>query len=64
MTKPATISPEYLTTQQVAQMTGFSLKSLEAMRHKRNGPPYLKVGARVRYRAEDVRAWIEQGGCP
>ena len=50
------------TTRQVAQMTGFSLKSLEAMRHRRKGPPYLKVGTRVRYRADDVRAWIEQGG--
>jgi len=61
MTKPTAVMPEYLTAQQVAQMTGFSLKSLEAMRHKRNGPPYLKVGTRVRYRADDVRAWIEKG---
>jgi predicted DNA-binding transcriptional regulator AlpA len=56
------VEPEYLTAQQVAQMTGFSLKSLEAMRHTRKGPRFFKVGTRVRYRVADVRAWIEHGG--
>ena len=54
---------EYLTAEQVSQMTGFSLKALETMRHRRNGPAFLRVGIRgVRYRVCDVRAWIEQGG--
>lgn len=55
------IAPEYLSPDQVAQMTGFSLKWLEARRAERNGPPYIKVGHNVRYRAEDVRAFIEKG---
>lgn len=56
------VAPEYLTAEQVAQMTGFSTKALEAYRAKRLGPPFLKVGHSVRYRAADVRAWVEAGG--
>ncbi|MBK6704253.1 MAG: hypothetical protein IPG56_11195 [Caulobacteraceae bacterium] len=40
-------------------MTGFSAKSLEALGSRREGPCFLKVGASVRYRSADVRAWIE-----
>lgn len=56
------VAPEYLTAFQVAQMTGFSPKGLEGMRAKRIGPAYMKVGNSVRYRASDVRAWMEAGG--
>jgi len=56
------VAPEYLTANQVAQMTGFSPKGLENMRARRVGPPFIKVGTSVRYRADDVRAWIEAGG--
>ena len=55
------IKPEYLTARQVSKMTGFSMKALETMRHRRRGPRYFKVGVLVRYRAGDIRAWIEQG---
>lgn len=55
------MTPEYLTAEQVAQMTGFSTKSLEAYRAKRQGPPFLKVEHSVRYRADDVRVWMEAG---
>ena len=55
------MTPEYLTADQVAQMTGFSTKSLEAYRAKRQGPPFLKIGHSIRYRADDVRAWVEAG---
>jgi predicted DNA-binding transcriptional regulator AlpA len=55
------IKPEYLTAEQVEVMTGFSVKALETMRHRRKGPPFLKLGVSVRYRVSDVRAWMEQG---
>ncbi|MEM0989537.1 MAG: helix-turn-helix domain-containing protein [Pseudomonadota bacterium] len=55
------VTPEYLTAEQVSQMTGFSPKALEGYRAKRTGPPFLKVGHSVRYRADDVRAWVESG---
>lgn len=56
------VAPEYLTAFQVAQLTGFTPKGLETMRAKRLGPPYMKVGNSVRYRAADVRAWMDAGG--
>ena len=56
------VTPEYLTAAQVSQMTGFSQKALESYRSKRVGPLALKIGKNVRYRAADVRAWIEAGG--
>lgn len=57
----ANTTQEYLTAAQVAQMTGFTLKALEAKRSRREGPRFFKIGASVRYRAADVRAWIEGG---
>jgi len=56
------VAPEYLTSFQVAQLTGFTPKGLETMRAKRTGPKYMKVGTSVRYRAADVRAWMDAGG--
>ncbi len=57
----SSIAPEYLTAAQAAEMTGFTERALEAMRSRRGGPRFLKVGASVRYRAADVRAWMERG---
>lgn len=56
------VAPKFLTAAQVSQMTGFSLKALEAFRAKRVGPPFLKVGKSVRYRPDDVVSWMEAGG--
>lgn len=53
------IAPEYLTTDQVSQLCGFSVKALETLRHKRKGPTYLRVGHRIRYKRADVIAWLE-----
>lgn len=61
--RPIGVAPEYLTASQVSMMIGFSKKALENFRAKRIGPPWIRVGSRcVRYRATDVRAWIEAGG--
>ena len=58
-----TLTPEYLTPSQTAQLTGFSLRALEAMRAKRSGPCYVKVGSAkngpIRYRLDDIRAWMQ-----
>lgn len=50
---------EYLKTNQVAEITGFSQATLETFRSKRTGPPFYKQGYNVRYRADEVRAWME-----
>jgi predicted DNA-binding transcriptional regulator AlpA len=43
----------------VARVTSLSIASVRRWRLFKQGPQYLKIGAAVRYRAEDVRAWLE-----
>ena len=43
----------------VARITGLSVASVRRWRLFRQGPKYLKIGAAVRYRAEDISAWLE-----
>ncbi|SMX31932.1 Helix-turn-helix domain protein [Actibacterium lipolyticum] len=52
-------TPEYLTTPEVAALTKYKKATLEAMRSKRQGPPYYRQGYNVRYRSDEVRAWME-----
>ncbi len=51
----------------VACITGLSVASVRRWRFLRQGPKYLKIGAAVRYKPEDVSAWLESrptGGEP
>jgi len=43
----------------VARITGLSVASVRRWRLLRKGPKYIKIGAAVRYKAEDVSMWIE-----
>ena len=43
----------------VARITGLSVASVRRWRLLRQGPKYLKIGAAVRYRIEDIRAWLD-----
>jgi predicted DNA-binding transcriptional regulator AlpA len=43
----------------VARITGLSVASVRRWRLLRQGPKYLKIGAAVRYRSEDISAWLE-----
>jgi predicted DNA-binding transcriptional regulator AlpA len=43
----------------VAKLIGMSVASLRRWRLFSQGPRYLKIGAAVRYRPEDVAAWLE-----
>ena len=52
---PATLLNEY----DVARITGLSVASVRRWRLLRMGPRYLKIGASVRYKAEDIAAWLE-----
>jgi predicted DNA-binding transcriptional regulator AlpA len=42
----------------VARITGLSVASVRRWRLLRQGPLYLKLGSAVRYRAEDISAWL------
>lgn len=48
-----------LTEHDVARITGLSVASVRRWRLLRSGPKYLKIGASVRYKPEDLAAWIE-----
>lgn len=52
---------ELLCTKQVATLTGLSASFFEKRRVYGGGPPFLKVGGRIRYWLSDVLAWIQQG---
>jgi predicted DNA-binding transcriptional regulator AlpA len=43
----------------VARITGLSVASVRRWRLLRQGPKYIKIGAAVRYKPEDVAAWLE-----
>jgi len=42
----------------VARITGLSIASVRRWRLLRQGPKYLKLGSAVRYKPEDVSAWL------
>lgn len=43
----------------IASLTGLSVASVRRWRLLRQGPRYLKIGAAVRYRPEDLKAWLD-----
>jgi predicted DNA-binding transcriptional regulator AlpA len=43
----------------VARVTGLSVASVRRWRLLRQGPKYLKIGAAVRYKPEDLTSWLE-----
>jgi predicted DNA-binding transcriptional regulator AlpA len=58
MATPNTLE-ELLTEHDVARITGLSVASTRRWRLLRQGPKYLKIGAAVRYRPEDIAEWLE-----
>ena len=59
MTTPNNLIETLLNEHDVARITGLSVASVRRWRLFRQGPKFLKIGAAVRYRAEDVRTWLE-----
>jgi predicted DNA-binding transcriptional regulator AlpA len=46
-----------LETRDAAEELGLSPRTLEGWRRRREGPPYLKFGRRVKYRIEDIETY-------
>jgi len=46
------------TEHDVARITGLSVASVRRWRLHRQGPRFLKIGAAVRYKPEDITAWL------
>jgi predicted DNA-binding transcriptional regulator AlpA len=51
--------PALLNEHEVARITGLSVASVRRWRLLQQGPKYIKIGSAVRYRTEDVRAWLD-----
>lgn len=49
----------YVTEKEVARITRRALPTLRNDRHLRRGIPYCKIGRSVRYRLDDVIAYME-----
>ena len=51
------IPEKRLTTEEVAEMLNVTKRTVESWRSTRRGPKYFKLGC-IRYREEDVLAWL------
>jgi len=43
----------------VARLLGVSVNTVRRWRHLGRGPKHVKIGTAVRYKLEDVLAWLE-----
>lgn len=57
----AGMPPRYLRTPEAARFLGLSDRTLEKHRTYGTGPAYRKLGGRVVYSLDDLRAWAERG---
>lgn len=48
-----------LSPKQLALLLGVATVTVRVWRQRRQGPPYHRVGGRVKYRESDVAAWLE-----
>jgi excisionase family DNA binding protein len=48
-----------LTVQELAELFQVPLKTIYTWRYKGTGPPAVLVGKYLRFRAEDVAAWLD-----
>lgn len=56
----AMIDEEYLGPKQVVEkFPGLTVNTLAIWRHRRIGPPYLKLGRATVYPASGLAAWLE-----
>ena len=53
------MEPRLLTTAQAAEYTGLAKQTLHQKRISGGGPRFCKIGRSVRYRKEDLEAWVE-----
>jgi predicted DNA-binding transcriptional regulator AlpA len=52
-----------ISAEKLAQILDISVRTLWRMRAAGKIPPPIRLGGSVRWRAQEVRAWIEKG-CP
>ena len=57
----AALPPRYLRTKEAATFLSLSARTLEKHRTYGTGPAYHKLGGRVVYSVDDLRAWADIG---
>ena len=57
----AGLPPRYLRTPEAARFLSLSGRTLEKHRTYGTGPAYRKLGGRVVYTLEDLKAWADRG---
>lgn len=55
-----TIEPYAVDTSQAAKITGLSPATLNTLRSRGGGPPFVKIGKSVRYRVADLHHWLDE----
>lgn len=50
--------PEMITRKQLAEYLGMTEPALSMMVSRRQGPKFIRLGRTIRYRREDVLAWL------
>jgi len=50
---------ELLTELEAAEFLGVKGQTLRAWRHRNQGPPYLKLAGKIKYRSEDLSTYVE-----
>ena len=61
MSSPPIPQDRYLRTPEAARFLGLSPRTLEKHRVYGTGPVYHKLGGRVVYALDDLKAWAERG---
>jgi excisionase family DNA binding protein len=52
------IAPEVMTSDECAEYLRLTPGALRSMRYRGEGPRFVQLGQRVRYRRADVDAWL------
>jgi predicted DNA-binding transcriptional regulator AlpA len=58
------IAAEYVDSNAAAAILGTTARALENMRHRRVGPPFVRLGRKlVRYRVAAIHEWMSARTC-
>ena len=49
-----------LSETEVSDLFGISMRTLQAWRTKKGGPPFVRLGRVIRYRRKDLVRWLEE----
>lgn len=55
-----TLSSELMDTKELAELLGLNEMTLYNWRREGKGPPYIRVGRRIRYKRADVDEWLQK----